>query len=128
MTRAMLTLFCALTVTACGPYRITYRMPSLQAQETYTKTEMHAHGMGLIGGGGYFFALSQMLPALVDYTGEVDARTVCPRGFVQVSHYHSFWQNAVAALISWGGVLNWWHPSYVEWQCIGPAPNAGAAN
>ncbi len=118
MKGAALCLFCALMVTACGPYRITYRMPSLEGKPTEKKTEMHAHGIGPVGGGGYFFALSQMLPALVDYTGEVDARKVCPDGFVEVSHYHAFWQNFVAALISWGGLLNWWHPSYVDWQCV----------
>ena len=59
-----------------------------------------------------------MFPALVDYTGEVDTRTICPDGFVEVSHYHTFWQHTVAAVISWAGVLNWWHSSYIEWQCI----------
>ncbi len=118
MKRVIVCLLCALTLSACGPYRITYRMPSLRGRETETKTDLHSHGIGLIGGGGFFFAGSQMFPALADYTGEVDTRTICPDGFVEVSHYHTFWQQTVAAVISWAGVLNWWHASYIEWQCI----------
>lgn len=62
-----------------------------------------------------------MSPALIDYTGEVDLRTVCPTGYDAISeiqHYHNFGQNALAALISWVGIVNWYHRSNVVHECV----------
>lgn len=113
----------------CGPYRIKYQLPSRMAlhQRTHTVSRLHSHGMG-IGGGGYFFVVQNLFPALVDYTGEVNTRAVCPYGFTEVEHYHAFWQSTVAAVISWFGALNFWHPSWEVWTCVTPEwPPPGAS-
>ncbi len=62
--------------------------------------------------------LNPMSPALIDYTGEVQTSSVCPDGFSQVSHYHTFGQNAGAAFISWLIVFNVYHQSNVDWTCL----------
>lgn len=124
-TRAAILALASIAGAGCGPHLVTYRLPSHAAEPTTMKTEMHSHGIGpfLIGGGGYFLIISEISPALVDWTGPVDTTAVCPDGFAEVSHRHELWQSVVAALISWGGIVNWWHPSYVEWKCLDPPPS-----
>jgi hypothetical protein len=103
----------------CGTYRITYRMPSKEAQaESGTIEKGHSHGFGLIGGGGYFFAIHQMFPALIDYTGERQIAEVCPNGAYEIEHHTEFWHNAGAALISWLVIVNVYHPSEVHFRCL----------
>ena len=102
-----------LLASGCGPYQIRYQMPSRQASEFVT-TKAHAHGVGLIGGGAWFFFLHQMFPALVDYTGPEDVEKLAPKGFAEISHYHTFGQNAGAAFLSWLAFLNVYHESTVE--------------
>jgi hypothetical protein len=103
----------------CGPYRVTYVMPS-RGDHPPTITRKHAHGIGplLIGGGGLFGVLNPMSPALFDYTGAVKTTDICPNGFSRVEHYHTFDQNALAALISWFALVNAYHPSTVDWSCV----------
>lgn len=101
--------------TGCGPYRIRYTMPSKPPTNLVTSRD-HAHGIGLIGGGLYFFALHQMFPALVDYTGPVDVASECPNGFTEISHHHEFEHNTLAAFLSWLVLLNVYHKSTVEFH------------
>lgn len=120
MSRLPAALVALFLLAGCGPHRITYRMPSAQGKPTYTTTKTHAHGIGplLIGGGGYFFLVNEISPALIDYTGKVKTTDVCPHGFAEVSHYHTFGQNAGAAFISWLAVVNAYHQSNVDWKCL----------
>jgi hypothetical protein len=103
----------------CGPYRIRYQMPSARPSEEKLSVP-HAHGLGLLGGGGWFFIVHQLFPALIDYTGPVDLRKQAPGGFREVSHYHTFGQNAGAAFISWLIFVNAYHESTVEIVKAGP--------
>lgn len=113
-TKWIVTLcLCALSC-GCGPYRIRYTMGEPGPTEV-VKTQTHAHGLGLIGGGAYFFLLNQMFPALVDYTGPVDVDRACP-DFREVTHYHTFGDNAGAAFLSWLCLVNVYHPSIVEFR------------
>jgi hypothetical protein len=106
----VLASFCLLaTLSACGPYRIRYKNADHVPERT-SEVRTHAHGLGLIGGGGYFFFVHQMFPALVDYTGPVKV----PSRFAEVSHYHTFGQNAGAAFLSWLVLVNAYHESMVE--------------
>ena len=105
-----------LLLSACGSYRITYQMPS-KAPSDITTSKSHSHGIGLLGGGVYFFAIHQMFPAYVDYTGPVDVDEVCPQGFSEVSHYQKFGSNTLAAMISWLTLINVYHPSTIEFTC-----------
>ena len=105
--RAIALFVCIALISGCGPYRIKYLQPSNAAPpaQTFEVLTGHSHGIGpfLIGGGGYFFLFQSMSPALIDYTGEIDTRTVCPQGYnaiSEVQHYHNFGQSALAALIS----------------------------
>jgi hypothetical protein len=97
-------------------------MPSKSGKPIYTTTKYHSHGFGplLIGGGGLFFMLNPMSPALIDYTGEIKASDVCPEGFSSVTQYHSFGQNAGAGFLSWIAIFNVNHKSTVEWECLKP--------
>ena len=129
MIRIIAALLSIALMLGCGPYRIRYEYPSRVSppDRTFEVVKVHAHGIGplLIGGGGYFFLLQSMSPALIDYTGEVDLRTICPKGYDSISevqHYHNFGQNALAALISWIGIVNWYHRSNVIYECVTPAP------
>lgn len=128
MKRCLALVLALVFLTGCGTYRITYRLPSKEAQaEKYPLRKKHSHGIGLVGGGGYFFALHQMFPALIDYTGERSVPGHCPNGVYEVSHYHDFGQNTVAALISWLVLVNVWHQSNVEWSCLkDPSPATDA--
>jgi hypothetical protein len=108
VSRLLVCLSIAVCV-GCGPYQIAYRLPSkADTPGMYAAERQHSHGIGplLIGGGGYFFALQAMSPALIDYTGPVQVSELCPHGFADVTHLHRFWQNATAAGISWVGMLN----------------------
>jgi hypothetical protein len=108
----------------CGTYRITYRFPSKQVtSEEFPLRKKHSHGIGLIGGGGYFFFIHQMFPALIDYSGERSVPKHCPHGVYEVQHYHDFGQNTVAALISWLVLVNVWHQSNVDWLCVKEPPS-----
>jgi hypothetical protein len=109
----LLGLVLAAAATGCGPYRIRYQMPSARPSEEKLSIP-HAHGLGPIGGGGWFFIVHQLFPALLDYTGPVDLRKQAPGGFREVSHYHTFGQNAGAAFISWLVLVNAYHESTVE--------------
>lgn len=109
----LLVSFLAVAAAGCGPYRIRYQMPSERPSNEKLSVP-HAHGLGLIGGGGWFFIVHQLFPALLDYTGPVDLRKECPGGFQEVSHYHTFGQNAGAAFISWLVLVNAYHESTVE--------------
>lgn len=102
----------------CGPYKIRYVQPS-KVKSGLTTTQTHVHGLGLLGGGGYFFAVHQMFPALVDYTGPVDVKKVCPNDFAEISHAHSFGQNAGAAFLSWLVFVNVYHESNVTFEHAG---------
>lgn len=117
--KRLISIFIAVLVLAsasgCGPYRIRYTMPSKQ-RSGMVVTKTHAHGLGPGGGGAYFFALNQMLPCPVDYTGPMDIQDVCPNGFSEISHYHTFGQNAGAAFLSWLVLVNAFHQSTVEYQ------------
>jgi hypothetical protein len=108
----------------CGPHRISFEMTSLRDRPGYPVQRMHSHGIGplLVGGGAYFFLVDEISPALIDYTGPVDARKVCPNGFSSVEHYRRFWQNAAAAGLSYLVLVNAWHPSMVRWTCLGTPP------
>ena len=125
MKRAFLVLVGLTLLWGCGPYRIQYVYPSrvAAAERVYEVKKAHAHGIGplLVGGGGFFFLLQSMSPALVDYTGEVDTSRICPPhydlGPSTVEHYHHYGQSALAALISWIGIVNWYHRSDVVYQC-----------
>jgi hypothetical protein len=111
-----------LVLSGCGTHRITYIRSSLvDARDTYTLEQTHAHGIGplLIGGGGYFGIFNEMSPALIDYTGAVNLHEICPYGFSKVSHHHKFWHSALAAVISWAIVVNAYHLSEVEITCLG---------
>jgi hypothetical protein len=102
-------------VSGCGPYQVTYKMPSkMPSGKKFTET--HAHGLGPIGGGAYFFFLNPMFPALVDYTGAIDVKEKCPEGFSEITHYHTFGENAGAAFLSWLVFLNVYHESTVEFH------------
>ncbi len=115
LTSVLITVLLLASASGCGPYRIRYTMPSkLRSEMAVTKT--HAHGIGPIGGGGFFFVLHQMFPCPGDYTGPVDIEDVCPNGFSEVSHYHTFGQNAGAAFLSWLTLINVYHESTVEFQ------------
>jgi hypothetical protein len=105
---------------ACGPHRVAYVNPSLEGKQTMRRTEQHAHGVGplLIGGGGYFGLVNEISPALIDYTGEVSVSSMCPKGFARVSHYHTFGQSAGAGFLSWLVMVNAYHPSTVDWDCV----------
>jgi hypothetical protein len=130
MSRWIALALALVLMSGCGTYRITYRFPSRQpVAEELSLHRKHSHGIGLIGGGGYFFAFHQMFPALVDYSGEQSVPKLCPHGVYEVKHYHDFGQNTVAALISWLILVNAWHQSHVEWRCVKepsrePAPAA----
>lgn len=115
-----LILICFSLITACGPYKVKYVMSSKPNQLSYTTTKNHAHGFGplLIGGGGLFFMLHPMSPALIDYTGEVQTSDVCPDGFSSVTQYHTFGQNSGAAFLSWLIIFNVYHKSNVDWECV----------
>lgn len=122
MSQTIAALLMAALLTGCGTYRITYRFPTKQPMaDTRVIRKHHAHGIG-IGGGGYFFAIHQMLPALIDYTGEQHVADICPNGVYEVSHHTKFWHNAAAAFTSWLVVLNVYHPSEVIWTCVKAAP------
>jgi len=123
MKRTLGVWLIAALLMGCGTYQITYRFPSKEALAVPDVIHKHhAHGIG-IGGGGYFFMVHQMFPALVDYTGEQKVASICPNGVYQVTHYTRFWHNAAAAFISWLVILNAYHPSEVEWTCArAPAP------
>lgn len=110
----------AVLVAGCGPHRVTFQMRSKLSEPTYTTTTTHAHGIGplLIGGGGYFGILNEMSPALIDYTGAVNTIEVCPDGFAEVSHYHTFGQSAGAGFLSWLVLVNAYHQSNVDWKCL----------
>jgi hypothetical protein len=117
----------------CGTYGITYRSPSLAAppEKSFEVVKHHAHGVGpfIVGGGGFFFLFQSMSPALVDYTGEVDTRKICPDGkggIAEVHHYHNYGQNSLAALISWAAIGNWFHQSNVIYKCVAPPAAAPA--
>ena len=105
----------------CGPYQMRYTMPSKQ-DSGFKTTETHAHGIGLIGGGVYFFLFNQMFPALVDYTGAVNVTEKCPEGFTEITHYHTFGENAGAAFLSWLVLVNAYHESTVEFHHAGSRP------
>lgn len=108
---------------ACGPYRIQYLHGAQPAGTTFERTKEHAHGIGplLVGGGAFFGILNPMSPALIDYTGAVETRTMCPDGFREVSHSHGVDQHLLAGLISWLVVVNLVHPSTVTWTCVRPS-------
>lgn len=89
-------------------------VPTVEAVDT-TETASHAHVAGL-GGGGFFFMVNPMFPALIDHTGPVDVRLYCPNGFREASHYHTGAQQFLAALFSWVLVFNVWHESTIEFQ------------
>jgi hypothetical protein len=117
-------LLCTALLLGCGPYRIRYLQPSKSSdgESSHEVVKGHAHGIGplIIGGGGFFFLFQSMSPALVDYTGEVDLRTICPEGyddFSEVQHSFGFGHSALAALISWLAIVNWYHRSYVIYTC-----------
>jgi hypothetical protein len=119
MTRRILALVLVSLLVGCGTYRITYRFPSNEAvAEKHPLRKKHSHGIGLIGGGAYFFFLHQMFPALIDYTGVRSVPRHCEHGVYQVQHYSDFGQNTLAALISWLVLINAWHPSNVDWLCV----------
>lgn len=127
MKRATALALLVVLASGCGTYRITYRFPSQEKDaEKLAVHEKHSHGIGLVGGGGYFFAVHQMFPALIDYSGEKSVAEYCPNGVYEITHYHEFAQNALAALISWLIVVNVWHQSNVEWRCV-KEPAAPAA-
>jgi hypothetical protein len=98
----------------CGPYRIKYVMPSNEPSGQTTQ-KGNAHGIGL-GGGGFFFAGHQMLPALVNYSGPHDVDKICPDGFTEISHHQPFGYNALAAFITWLIFVNAYHKSTVEFH------------
>lgn len=106
---ALVMCCCLVTASGCGPYRVRFQRTTYVPKDPYA-TKKHAHGMGLVGGGAYFFILHQLFPALVDYTGPVEV----DGGFSEVSHYHSFGQNATAAFFSWLTLLNLYHESTIE--------------
>lgn len=120
MKRLIVLAVCAALFIGCGAYRVTYQVPSKAQENASPLTKRHAHGIGplIVGGGLFFFILNPMSPALIDYTGSVDARTICPDGFSEVSHYHTPVQQARAALVSWLLIVNWFHRSNVDWTCI----------
>jgi len=134
MKRVAVLLMCGLMVGGCGTYRITYKMPSRTPETALTGTsrgpipappikKRHSHGIGpfIIGGGlGLFWLFSQVSPALIDYSGTRNIPEVCPHGIAEVSHQHTFGQNAGAAVLSWLLVLNWRHTSDELWVCAEP--------
>ena len=93
----------------CGTYRLRFQQSKIVPEKPY-ETRKHAHGMGLVGGGGFFFAIHQMFPALVDYTGPQQVTT----RFSEVSHYQGFGQNAAAAFFSWLTLVNFYHMATIE--------------
>lgn len=117
-----LLLVLVLASPGCGPHHIEYVRPSLEAHEVYRVNETHSHGFGplLVGGGGFFFLMQEISPALVNYTGAVSADEMCPDGFASVSHHSNFGQNALAAVLSWLVIFNVYQPSTVEWTCLRP--------
>ena len=124
MRRSIAWLMVTALLTGCGTYRITYRLPSRQVMaETTPIKRSHAHGIGLIGGGGWFFIVSQIFPAWIDYTGPVSIPENCPAGVYEVSHHHGFGWNALAAFISWVIVVNAYHRSEVNLLCVKPQPS-----
>ena len=129
MIRVVALFLCIGLISGCGPYRIKYLQPhnAEPPAQTFQVVTGHAHGIGplVIGGGAYFFLLQSMSPALIDYTGEIDTRKICPVGYdaiSEVQHYHNFGQSSLAALISWVGIVNWYHRSNVIYQCVRSHP------
>jgi hypothetical protein len=124
MRRLLALVVCFGLLFGCGPYQIRYVQPSKATNNgtSFGVTKMHGHGIGplLLGGGGFFFIVQSMSPALVDYTGEVDLTTICPAGyddFSEVTHYFQFGHNALAALISWLAIVNWYQASHAVHTC-----------
>jgi hypothetical protein len=113
----------AFVLTGCGTYRIVYVNPDIKP--SFEKTSItYAHGWGIAGGGGYFFAVHRIIPCFVDYTGPVDLRKYAPNGFQQIDQHQTFGQNALAAFISWLILVNPYHPSTVEIARVpSPAPS-----
>jgi len=103
----------AFLLTGCGTYQIVYINPDVPP--SFERSSItYAHGWGIAGGGGFFFAVHRIIPCFVDYTGPVDLRGYAPNGFQQIDQHQTFGQNALAAFISWLILVNPYHPSTVE--------------
>ena len=113
----VMVLLC-LMVCACGTYEIRYTMPS-KTPSGVRSTTKHGHGIGL-GGGLFFFAIHDMFPALIDYTGPIEVQRACPHGFCEISQSHDFGEHTRAAFISWPLVVNWHHSSTIRFRHAEP--------
>jgi len=63
----------------------------------------------------------------VDYTGAVNVTEKCPEGFTEITHYHTFGENAGAAFLSWLVLVNAYHESTVEFHHAEAAHDRQAA-
>jgi hypothetical protein len=118
---SLIGLLVGVSAVACGSHRIKYRLPSEDGAKTYESNTVHNHGIGplIIGGGLLTFSFfSEISPALIDYTGAVDARTTCPDGFAAVEHFHTSEQNYAAGMLSSFMLVNAEHRSTVRWTCL----------
>ena len=79
LTSVLITVLLIASASGCGPYRIRYTMPSKQRSEMAV-TKTHAHGVGPIGGGGFFFVLHQMFPSARWPSDEVYGLRIGDRG------------------------------------------------
>jgi hypothetical protein len=97
----------------CGTYKITYRMPSNEPS-SIVLSEKQAHGLGPAGGGGFFFVGSQVIPCFFNWTGPVKLDKLAPKGFYEISQYHTFGQNTASAFITWLIIINPYYESTID--------------
>lgn len=98
----------------CGTYQTIYRMRSAEPRPGPTDDRRYAHGFGLIGGGGFFFAFHRMFPAWVTWSEPINLSRDYPEGIYQIEQYQSFGQHTSAAFLSWLILFNAYHPSTIK--------------
>lgn len=109
----LLLLISATFSTGCGTYKTTYVMRREEPRIAKPIHRVYAHGIGVAGGGGYFFAAHRIFPAWVSWTRPIRLDRDTPEGFYKVEQFHSFSQNTGSAFLSWLIFVNWYHPTHV---------------
>lgn len=105
-----------LATVGCGPtHRLVFEMPSAQPG-SYVSQEVH-HGLGLIGGGLFYLAASQIFPRLIRYSDPIDIGSLCPNGFSEVRQFHTAESNLYSGFLSWLIILDPYHTTDVEIRC-----------
>ena len=100
---------------ACGPtHQIIFRMES-ERPGSYVSRQVHH--VGLVGGGGFYLLVSQIVPRLIPLSGPIDLGEACRGGVAEVRQYHSAESNVTSALVSWLIVLDPYHATDVEIRC-----------